>query len=96
MQWAQLLPGWRVEAWSGERLSKLPMAPNDVAESLEFRKYEGLAAKYLLLSHFGGAFVDWRLNPEPLKDLPAGPKFSVFGSGPPPPFQRHGDGCTAL
>ena len=29
--WAQLLPGWRVEAWSGERLSTLPVGPNKVA-----------------------------------------------------------------
>ena len=83
MQWAQLLPGWRVEAWSGERLSKLSHGLKNAAlKSLQFRKYKHLAAKYLLLSHFGGAFVDWRLNPEPLKNLQPGQNFLCLDPGP--------------
>ena len=83
MQWAQLLPGWRVEAWSGERLSKLSHGLKNAAlTSLQFRKYKHLAAKYLLLSHFGGAFVDWRLNPEPLKNLHPGQNFLCLDPGP--------------
>lgn len=83
MQWAQLLPGWRVEAWSDERLSKLEEGlENKVLQSLQFRKYKHLAAKYLLLSHFGGAFMDWRLNPEPLKNLQPGQNFQCLDPGP--------------
>eukprot|EP00438_Fugacium_kawagutii_P025245 Skav201299 [mRNA] locus=scaffold1317:112506:113489:- [translate_table: standard] len=60
MKWAQRFPAWHVEVWSGKRGG---FGERDLRINKDFTR---VTAKYSILSRFGGAFVDWRLNPSEL------------------------------
>lgn len=80
MKWAQQFPGWHVEVWSGKRGG---FGERDLRINKDYCR---VTAKYSILSHFGGALVDWRLNPSELLENvepdPGTRGFSCLDPGP--------------